>query len=280
MYPYLIFTYPYDSKCGGNIALHRLGHELVLKSVPVFTNTPRSGQHPEWPIPYAPVQSSAQFAKYGAIAIYPEVTHGNPFGCSTVVRWILYSAGFFGGPASYPPKDLIYPYSEIYNEWKLPPERILHVPFIDTDIYFDPGCSNRSGVCFYVGKDFGTPRIPETSGSLEITKTFPDDPRDLAKIFQTSELFICYDNATALVDNARLCGCPVIVVPGRFSRDQLKYDLGWNGIGWGMEELKAAKELDSSTIRVNYQRLLERSRSQIDLFIRQTQRVAENNSSV
>lgn len=274
-FPYIIWTPPYDSKSGGCKALHALAYEIKKKNYPVFITT--TDQRPGWEVPPVyPVQVLELITKFRAISIYPEVVEGNPFKGKTVVRWLLNVPGKIAGPTEFPPEDLLYYYSKTYDLTNtVTPDRILHLPTIELGIFFNPG-KPRKGICYYVGKGSNTPRIQETEKALEITRTFPEDPYDLADIFQTSELFITYDTATSLVDNARLCGCPVILIPGYTTKEEAqKMEIGFNGMGWGMEEFENAKtSMNSSKFRYQYTRLLEKFQKQLDTFIQKTQDIA------
>lgn len=273
MKPYLIWAPPYDRRSGGCKVLHALGHELKNKGVEVYINT--SAQRPDWAVGAVTNQQeiTAQIER-GAIAIYPEIIFGNPFGAKTVVRWMLNKPGKISGPTEYPIEDIVYSYSRIYDVFGLPEDRILFYPQIELNIFYDKKLP-RNGVCFYVGKGSSTPRIPETTGALEITRFFPPDQHDLANIFCTRELFISYDTVTSLNDNARLCGCPVILVPGYTSREEMKLDLGWGGTGWGMEELEKAKAtLNSDGLRQEYLKLIDTFKERLSRMIEFTQQVA------
>ena len=68
-----------------------------------------------------------------------------------------------------------------------------------------------------------------------------------------TELLYCYDNSTAICDIARLCGCPVVIIPdGSYTKEQRKVSESWNcgGIGFGLEEEQHAIDtIDSEKIR-------------------------------
>lgn len=275
MFPYIIWAPPFDRRSGGCKVLHALAHELNVRGITAYLNT--SAQNPPWRSPSLTNDPAiSAIASSGAIAIYPEIIFGNPFNCRTVVRWVLNIPGKISGPKEYPSEDLVYIFTRSYDVFGgLEDKYVLHYPQVELDIFYDMHLP-RKGVCFYVGKGAATPRIPETAHATEITRGWPVEQKDLADLFRKSELFIVYDNATSLQDNARLCGCPVVHVPGYCSLDGVVPELGWDGMGWGMQELEKAKAtMNSEKLRQEYIRLKEIFSQRLGLFIEDTQKIAE-----
>jgi len=274
MFPYLVWTPPYNRRSGGCKVLHALAHYLNVHGAPVYITT--DVQNPEWPINCITNNKSiSTLSSCGAIAVYPEIIFGNPYDCKTVVRWVLNTPGKLGGPTAYPPEDLVYIFSRSYDVFGgLPDELVLHYPQVELNLFYDTN-STRAGICFYIGKGYDTQRIPETSNAVEITREWPEEQKDLASLFRTSELFISYDTVTSLHDNSRLCGCPTILIPGYCQKEEIHPDLGWDGMGVTMEELPRAKEtMNSYKLRQDYIKLQETFHQRLDLFIETTQRTA------
>ena len=274
MFPYIVWAPPFDRRSGGCKTLHALAYEIQKRNTYVYMNT--DVQHPPWKVaPLTNDPAIERISKSGAIAVYPEIIFGNPFNCKTVVRWVLNRPGKIGGPTEYPPEDLIYPFSKAYGMFGLPDERQLFLPTIELDIYYDRKLP-RSGICFYVGKGSRTKRIPETAGAKEITRGWPQEQNQLAELFCRSELFITYDVVTSLYDNARLCGCPVVIVPdGYFKKDEINLETGWLGCGWGIEETDKAKStMNSEAMRNIYVEKYQQFQDSLTRFIEYTQKIA------
>jgi hypothetical protein len=190
---------------------------------------------------------------------------------------MLNKAGVLGGPLTYPKDDLVWGYCRPFMPDDWPDDRYLFLNHVDSS---DFNCTNktRSGICYCVGKGFNTPRIKETQYATEITRDWPKDDKTLENIFNTHELFVSYDNATALTDIARLCGCPVVWIPGHLEKDvAFKTEmLPENGIGWGMKEADKAKTtLDVSSLRYRFDLIYKVFQTDLIRFAEETQRVAK-----
>jgi O-antigen biosynthesis protein len=276
MVPYIIFATKYNQMSGGCCVLHKFARELYDLGAEVYLNTPL--QNKKWSVPFADHKLITELVTDGAISVFPEVTRGTPYHGKTVVRFLLNKPGYFGGPTVYPQEDLIYQYSRIYGEY--PEDKILMLTILDLDTMKDYK-RPRQGVCFYVGKGYATPRIKETDGATEITKNWPAQKLRLAYVFQTSELFITYDNCTALIDEARLCGCPVVIIPGHVDQEEIKnHEIGLDGIGFGMAEKEHAKDsIDPEKVRERVLAGHEVFKKRLSKFIIDTQDIAEQRSA-
>lgn len=274
MFPYIVWAPPFDRRSGGCKVLHALAHELDKKGVLVYLNT--TAQNPPWRVKSITTSEDlSNLVAQGAIAIYPEIIFDNPHKCNIVVRWVLNIPGKISGPKEYPSTDLVYFFNKSFDIFGTSTEEdILHYPPIELDIFFDKGLK-RSGKCFYVGKGTKTPRIPETHGLVEITRSYPLEQADFAGLLQKSELMYTYDNETSVFDNARLCGCPVVQIPGYCKREDMHPVLGWDGMGWGVEETqKAIDTMDSNKLRQLYLGLKDDFNIKLDGFIEKTQKIA------
>lgn len=206
--PYCVLAPGFSESCGGGVVMHRLAQELAAHGCEVYMNTAR--QNPAWPA----LPAAAKIR--GGIAVYPEQVYGNEMEGDVVVRYILHRPGNFGGPKTYPKTDLLFAYSEFWNReaaLNLPPERILHVTNLDSAV-FNNRKLPRHGCLRYRGKGRqpGNPHAdahpvvgPNVSG--------PDGQARLADQLNRCKRLFCYDNATAMVDIALLCGCPVTILP-------------------------------------------------------------------
>jgi hypothetical protein len=73
---------------------------------------------------------------------------------------------------------------------------------------FHPSDGVRSGVLVWVGKGRGG-AIPD--GARVITHHWPASRQELGDLLRSSEYLISFDAYTALVHEATMCGCPVVV---------------------------------------------------------------------
>ena len=150
------------------------------------------------------------------IAIYPEVTIGNPLNCKRVVRWLLHYPDeiFKEAPASYGNEDRLFAYASwIAKGSKLKgfkvEDKLLNTFYISHNIFCDKK-QTRRGNCYMVKKG----HVKDTSlldDSLDITP-YCNDPHELSKIFNKCENFYIYDNRTYLGVLAALCGCNSILI--------------------------------------------------------------------
>jgi hypothetical protein len=187
--PYYIVAPDYRHNSAGVRALYELRRHLVERGFEARC------------VKSAPVPPDA-------IVVYPETVPGNPLDGKTVARLVLNYPGLLSGDKEYAPGEMVFAYAPRFYSG-VP---VLTVPVIE-DCFCDVGLP-RSGGCFWVGKGKDVPRIPETDGLVEITADWPADRRSLAMLFNTKEVFYSYDDCTALVSEARRCGCRVVIVPG------------------------------------------------------------------
>jgi O-antigen biosynthesis protein len=262
---YRIFAPYYNRDSGGVVVMHRLCHELNQRSgIEAYLNTPDI--NPEWNTPLW------NFDTNEFIAIYPEIVDGNPFNAKQIVRYVLNNAGKLGGPRSYDPEVIIFAFSELFNDFNLPPEHIMWLPVLNTDIFQDQHLP-RSGIIYYDGKA-AVKSFPELATAKKITRETTHNQQQLAEIFNHAELFYSFDNITGMTDIARLCGCPTIIIPnGEYTKERyLKHETGWEGLGWGVEETQLAQStMNSQVVRERYLKLFDTFQDRLTYFIERTQ---------
>lgn len=138
----------------------------------------------------------------------------------------------------------------------------------------------RSGTCYYAakyksvfgGRVFGLP-----DGSIEITRDLPGSqrPDEIARLFQTSKYFYCFEDS-ALILEAILCGCPVIMMKNRYFTNPLGVDdFGWDGVAWGDDPEEIAKaEQTVGNAHKNYARVVRKFFEELGSFVATTQAAA------
>ena len=253
--PYLLRTPPYDPISGGIKVMYGLYGHLLAKGLPAFLNTQIDTP---------------------SIGVYPEIYHGNDMFADKVVRYILQTPGVMGtsdetgefrnGPTAFGPKDEIYVFSRVYDEWDVKVTHVLFLPIIDLFTFKDMGLK-RSKTAFYVGKGVNLGKHPE--GSIEITRDFARDQEALAKLLNGCKALYIYDRLSAMMEVARLCGCPVRYY-GELTKDKLfLYEPGMNGVSYKDDD---EVPLDIKGFRNHYSKELVRTfKDNLNEFIESTQ---------
>lgn len=200
--PYAIWSPPYDHAVGGIRALHRLRDELLARGCEATVG-------PE--------------GDPAAIAVYPEIVTGNPFGAERVVRWLLNVAS--------PTDGMVFSWARSLGDGLL-----LTVDIVERDLFrFRSG--PRDGVVYWVHKGtFDASVLPP--GARQITHTWPETREGVAEVLAGASLLISFDPFTMLVLESVLVGTPVLVHAPRSSAAASALD-GWlpYGVAWSPDEL-------------------------------------------
>ena len=209
MKPYLVYCPPYTVLSAGIVVMHRLANELHKRGLAVYTNAVT--QNPKWD--RLPVITKMEGE---CIAVYPEIVSDNPFGCGTIVRYLLNKPGFWGN-VNYFDTDILFVYSDWWNEEigvNLPPERVMNLNAIIEDEWHDLGLP-RDIDLWYKGKGIG-PFDQHPQGTLFLPRDCPagyDQHEWMRGLLGRCRTLYSYDNVTALADIATLCGCEVVYIP-------------------------------------------------------------------
>jgi hypothetical protein len=192
---YLIWSYDYDHASAGPKALHRLCHELNMAGQEAYVGPWTT--NPDWITPVHDAPLSGDWT-----AVYPEIVRGNPWNAPHVARWVLNTPGLLGGDPTYDASEIVFAW---HSEF-LSGVPLLELPTIETDIYTDRH-ESRSGEAFYIGKGYG-----EWPGAEVITLAMRRDRHALADLLNRVTLLHTFDDTTAMILIAALCGCSVHVV--------------------------------------------------------------------
>ena len=188
MKPYVIWAPDYRNVSGGIRVLYLLGHllrERGYQAEMMMTHGPFVGN--PWGVPECVAVPA------DAIHVYPEIVQGNPSGSSRVVWWLLNHAEKDGLKFVWHPAIGSLP--------------VLNVPYLEADL-FRPNDGPRSGVLVWQGKGRHC-FVPE--GAKLITHRWPATRAELAEELRSAEYLISFDAYTAMVHEATLCGCPVVI---------------------------------------------------------------------
>lgn len=209
-------------------------------------------------------------------AIYPEITHGNPLEGHKVVRYILNKPGVMAsygvpGPTTYEKSDEIYVFSKIYDTFNVDEEHLLFLPILNMQVFKDQK-RFRNKTCYFVGKGKNLKLHPPDA--IQIDYRVSIDQQVLADTLNTCSVMYSYENPTAMVEIARLCGCRVVFYPQgaatNFTRKQLTndYEPGMDGVSFEKDE---QAELDVPLFRSKYANLMDVFNKKLTRFIDHTQ---------
>lgn len=233
----------YTPNGGGCVALHRLCHNIALQGEEAYIMT--SKKNPNYLGIQVTESEAIQLCADGAMAIYPEVTCGNPFGAKHVMRWILYHVRKYGEFGVFKSTDLIYKYAPHFNLRYSGNEcGELRAVELNLDIFVDRNLP-RSGSCFLIKKENHKEHI-HPKGSIQLDD-YPSKGGNeyLADVFNRTEIFYSYDSATWLNVMATLCGCVSVVIPNaKVTAKEWHegYPYFKYGIAYGLDDLQYAKD--------------------------------------
>ncbi len=272
---YIIQTHDYVAGSAGVRCLFKLADDLRLlgfsTAVTGCLQTP-----PNYLVPRAPVPDARKYARAGAWVIYAETIYGNPLAAKNTVRWVLNRPGFLGGDSQYSSEEQVFVYSDFYRAYvKNEVAGKLNMPMLDLNLFFPPDANqSRSLACYYVGKSTFIPNLFDVQQTFEITRQAPARS-ELGKLFRSSRVLYCFDNSTALIYEALLCGCPVIVIPDGTQTwlDFQKLELGTEGILWGIPDT-IPPPFDPTELRARVNRSESAYMDQLRALVKHTQTIA------
>ena len=214
-HPYYIVAPGYRETSSGICVLHYLCHALNLEGRDAFI-VGDVAVNPLLKTPLLTEEIKRQHIEQNRvpIAVYPEVTVGNPLGASVVVRYLLNREGAIAGRSmEVGDDDLQYYYApDFASDSK--PVKLLTLPIIDSELFRERGQAERSAKYLYLNRfprdqvDFS--RLPEDIEVLSVSE--PKSLSELAELFQTASVLYSYE-LSATCTEAMLCGCPVVYLP-------------------------------------------------------------------
>lgn len=265
---FVIWTWAFDERIGGNIALHLLCRRLneagetaliwpaerprpavrrslrqVLQTVRWHARYAVKAWRPANPFlnPVAKLQDLD-----GSVVIYPEIVDGNPLGQPRVVRWLLHRPGHHTGRAAYGANDLFFHYQEAFGEGTRS-ENKLAITWLN-EAYEHRNFGARSGSCFLMRKGKGRPIVHDLEESVRIDNLLHDEK---AEIFNRTKYFFSYDLYTLYNLYALICGCiPVVIPDPAVSKEEwLADEADRYGIAYGLDDLPWAIATRSKMLR-------------------------------
>lgn len=240
---FLVYAPDYVSSSAGIRCLHRLADDLQAMGFAVALVGCQRGR-PDSTVPISTLALAKQATMRGTWIIYPETVPGNPFKAANVVRWVLNRPGLLGGEKVYADHELVLLYSEVYRPYvSNVVAGKLYIPTLDRSLFYPPARrQDRPLEVYYIGKSKFEAGHFDPDEVFEITRESPAR-KELGKLFRSSKMLYCFDNSTALIYEALLCGCPVMIIPDGTQTwaDYEQLELGIEGIGWGQKPALAAE---------------------------------------
>jgi hypothetical protein len=290
---FIIYSHQFYMGVGGVKVLHKLCHTLNVKGhnavlFPIQNGSPYYTVYGEYNTPIITQEQLDNINEY--VVIYPENLRGeeiNALNTKKFVRWLL------NDPFEYLPtwnsNDEIIYFVDLYKLHKDPITKNLtkntESNFDDNlcilefhkNIFYNKNLP-RKGSCFAYRKCPPESRKPiHPSDSIEIEWNDVGNLVQLSNLFNTTETFYCYDDATFLSIQAAMCGCEVIVVPFRFTKDEWlnnNVSVSKYGIAYGNSdtELYHAKST-LNKINEEIEIFEKRSDNQVNSFIKNCERI-------
>lgn len=287
--PIVVVCPNFRQDSGGVVVLHTLVHQLRENGVDAYAvQSKKDYAHIKSPIirilkrwnhyrlrgrsfrthPTLDVPIASQEIVEKSIIVYSETVSGNPFKSPRVVRWLLHKPSFWGVDMKMGPNEEIFSFHPAYAEEidNFPEDRALTVGMFNEGFYENLGLP-RKGTCRMVRKGSVYGNYVKTKSKSEIVLDGKSH-KEIAQIFNTTEIFYCHDPYTAYLYFAVRCGCIPVVVPqpGLSSKDwrsgiDLKY-----GVAYGIEEIEWARSTSDKLLE-DMKNLEEMHRATVVKFI-------------
>jgi hypothetical protein len=262
---YIIDMINYQIDSGGTRTLHKLCHHLNNRGYDAYMNCMMINKEWNEKNIFRDRLKLGQLIREDAIVVYPEyfARRGN---------WILsrhpvgYQGGLFGefGPEF----NVIFSHLPTFQR-KNSPQLFMNV--IEFDMFNNKGTAERPYLTVWGGKGntAGIEAInfthyiaynrdyPQFNHPVTIVK----DRRQIAETLRKSYLLISFDSMSAVITEARLCGCPVTWIPNGGN---------WNGAVLCSEELWLKGNASFGTLNgialKNTPEAIEKARETVNLF--------------
>jgi hypothetical protein len=215
-----LFTSFAEAMTGGLVALHKLAYKLAERGNNVYIFCEPEFTHPNiYVIPSEKIydvefiQSHTwypfTYPLYKTIAIYPQITRGNPFNTQYVVRWVLYDTQL-DIESDYGSDDEYFFYGD-FKTFKSVDKKPLTV----FNYFFDKLYGKRKTFCHIIHKN--TPpngeKIFEELGSFDLTNWKTNGGHEyLRDKLNEYEYMLTYDQKTFYSLAAGLCGTKTIIL--------------------------------------------------------------------
>lgn len=249
MKKFLISTHGFDMGIGGLKVLHKLCHLLNERGqdaylIPVDFNQP-FGVYENYNTKM--VTQEVLDNLEDVVVVYPESWYGNYLNAPNVVRWMI------GFPSekhidTWDNKDLWFWYLPFYitEKYNKDSENFLYIGEQHREIFFDRGLSRR-GSCWTLrkAKDYITEKhYIHPKDSIFIPYHAAGDLVGLSNLFNSKDIFYCYDNYTYISIQSLMCNTDTVVIPNNKTKDQFFDGYRLNKyLAYGIEDLPRSRSL-------------------------------------
>ena len=206
----IIYTAPFDIKCGGIVVLHYLAQ--IINNYKNNKFYAKLFMHNN--LRYNNIFCN-DFARIdeitdNTVVIYPEIIYENPLNCKNIVRWILLELGIemqFDHYLNWGKNDLIYHWEPQKNDLKK-----LTCHYINP-IFYNKNINSRNKTCYLIKK-----------GKLihkNIDYIHPNDSinienftlEEISEILNQSKYLYIYDSKSMFIIYSIICGCIPVIYP-------------------------------------------------------------------
>lgn len=272
MKKFLISTHGFDMGIGGLKVLHKLCHLLNERGqdaylIPVDFNQP-FGVYENYNTKM--VTQEILNNLNDVIVIYPESWYGNYLNAPNVVRWMI------GFPSdvhikTWEDSDLWFWYlpfyiTEKHNKNK---DNFLYIGEQHRDIFFDRKLT-RNGSCWTLRKaqDYITPKdYIHPNDSIFIPYHAAGDISMLSDLFNSKDIFYCYDNYTYISIQSLMCNTDTVVIPHKKTKEEFFSGYRLNKyLAYGLEDLPRSKSIREEFF-IELQNIESDTIKQLDTFI-------------
>ncbi|WP_139165775.1 glycosyltransferase family 2 protein [Chromobacterium amazonense] len=221
--PYYILAPAYSRQSTGVRVLHLLCHYLNKLGEEAYVLSTQTNPSLRTPLLTQDIVNQHKLSNRSPIAIYPEVLHGNIFGASSVVRYILNHPGLLGGPVDFDKNDMMVFWHEDYVDFsKYADPKYIFIPSIDTTLFNNknnPHDGFREKKLIFPGRyKQAQQELPELfKDATVITYDWPSSHEDLAALLRRAKVLYTFANS-AIISEALLCGCPVVIIETIFTK--------------------------------------------------------------
>ncbi|WP_436873604.1 glycosyltransferase family 2 protein [Kosakonia sacchari] len=215
-YPYLIVAPDYSEASAGIQVLHYFCQTINNSGGKAWIVG--GTVNPKWNTPRLTEDDYAQLQNSGEpwIAVYPEVTSGNPLRAPVVVRYMLNREGVMNGNRlDFSPDDLFFWYRDEFADKEYQPA-LLNIDNYDLELFQDDN-PHKDLDLLYINRlppsVIEYDKLPKNLTVLSMQNPLPLE--DLAKVLKRGRVLYSYESSgTCLLAN--LCGCPVVglIAPG------------------------------------------------------------------
>jgi hypothetical protein len=206
----IIYTPPFDIKCGGIVVLHYLAkiinnykNNKFYAKLFIYNN-----------LRYNNIFCN-NFARIdeitnNTVVIYPEIITGNPLNCKNVVRWILLDLGIemsIDHYLNWGKNDLIYHWEPRKNDLKK-----LTCHYINP-IFYNKNINSRNKTCYLIKKGrliHKNINYMHPSNSINIESLSLEEINEILN--QCKYLYI-YDSKSMFIIYSIICGCIPVIYP-------------------------------------------------------------------